>query len=138
MGNACDADIDGDGLSNVQETVLGTDPMKADTDGDGLTDAAEVNSHGTNPLLADTDGDGLTDGAEVNTYGTNPKISNKGDMAPSGITDGMVNVADLMMLMRFVGQLQIPTARDLVLGDMNNDGLLDVRDALLLRRQMGY
>jgi hypothetical protein len=43
-----------------------------------------------------------------------------------------------MVLMRFVGQLQVPTTQDLTLGDMNNDGVLDVRDVLLLRRQLGY
>jgi hypothetical protein len=43
-----------------------------------------------------------------------------------------------MMLMRFVGQLQTPTAQDLVLGDLNNDGALDVRDVLMLRRQLGF
>jgi hypothetical protein len=59
-------------------------------------------------------------------------------MAPSGAADGTVNVADLMMLVRFVEQLQAPTARDLILGDINNDGMLDVRDVLQLRRQLGY
>jgi subtilisin family serine protease len=137
-GNTCDADIDGDGLSNTQETALGTDPMKADTENDGLTDGAEVNIYGTSPLLSDTDSDGLSDGAEVNTYGTSPTVSNKGDLAPSGVPNGQINVSDLMILMRFVGQLQIPTAQDLILGDMNNDGVLDVRDVLLLRRQLGY
>ncbi|MCR4347283.1 MAG: S8 family serine peptidase [Sulfuricaulis sp.] len=136
-GDACDDDIDGDGLTNVQEVALGTDPYNSDTDGDGLTDNAEVNTYGTNPLLADTDGDGLSDGAEI-AYGTNPAVSNKGDLAPSGVPDGQVNVSDLMMLMRFVGQLQVPAAQDLILGDMNNDGVLDVRDVLLLRRQLGY
>lgn len=138
IGDACDDDIDGDGLSNAQEAVLGTDPRKPDTDGDGLTDSAEANTYGTNPLLADTDGDGLTDGAEVNTYGTSPTVSNKGDLTPSGIPDGQVNASDLMMLMRFVEQLQVPTARDLILGDMNGDNILDIRDVLLLRRQLGY
>jgi hypothetical protein len=112
--------------------------MKADTENDGLTDGAEVNIYGTSPLLSDTDSDGLSDGAEVNTYGTSPTVSNKGDLAPSGVPNGQINVSDLMILMRFVGQLQIPTAQDLILGDMNNDGVLDVRDVLLLRRQLGY
>lgn len=138
IGDACDDDKDGDGLSNAQEATLGTDPMKADTDGDGLTDAAEVNTYGTNPLLTDTDSDGLTDGAEVNTYGTSPTVSNKGDLTPSSAPDGQINASDLMMLMRFVEQLQAPTARDLILGDMNGDSLLDIRDVLLLRRQLGY
>jgi subtilisin family serine protease len=138
IGDACDDDIDGDGLTNAQEAALGTDPMNPDTDGDGLTDGQEVNVYHTNPLLADTDGDGLTDGAEVKTYGTNPTVSNKGDLAPAGAPNGQINVSDLMMLTRFVEQLQAPTALDLVLGDMNGDGVLDIRDVLLLRRQLGY
>jgi hypothetical protein len=138
FGDACEPDIDGDGLTNEQELALGTDPYNADSDGDGLTDGEEINIYSTNALLADTDGDGLTDGAEVNVYGTNPATSNKGDLSPSGAPDDQINVSDLMMLMRFVGQLQVPAAQDLNLGDMNNDGVLDVRDVLLLRRQLGH
>jgi len=47
-------------------------------------------------------------------------------------------VFDLMMLIRFVGGLDTPAARDLILGDMNGDNVLDVRDVLLLRRSLGY
>lgn len=65
-------DPDQDGLTNLQENTLGTDPNNADTDGDGLTDGAEVNTHQTNPRLTDTDGDGLSDGFEVQTIGSNP------------------------------------------------------------------
>lgn len=138
IGDACDDDIDGDGLSNAQEAILGTNPQNPDTDGDGLTDGAEVNTYGTNPLLADTDGDGLTDGAEILTYGTNPKVSNKGDLAPKGTGDGTLNVADLLMLARFIEGLDVPSNKDLILGDMNGDNVLDVRDMLMLRRMLGY
>src|SRR5438309_2049085 len=41
-GNACDADIDGDGLTNGDETSHGTNPLKADTDGDGRRDGVDV------------------------------------------------------------------------------------------------
>jgi RHS repeat-associated protein len=58
-------DTDGDGLTDAEEAVLGTDPRNPDTDGDGLTDGAEVRVHRTDPLRADTDGDGASDGAEV-------------------------------------------------------------------------
>ncbi len=138
LGDVCDDDIDGDGLTNSQEDLLGTDPLVADTDSDGLSDGGEVNIYITNPLIPDTDGDGLTDGEEVNIYGTNPLVSDKGDLAPLGSPDSVVNVADLLVLYRFIEKLDTPTDKDMVLGDFNSDGLLDVRDALLLRQNLGY
>jgi len=78
-------DTDGDGLTDVVEAALGTDPNNPDTDGDGLTDGEEVNTVMTDPLNADTDGDGLTDGEEVNTYGTLP---NNVDTDGDGTDDG--------------------------------------------------
>ncbi|MDX6684926.1 MAG: hypothetical protein QOF86_1054 [Baekduia sp.] len=47
-------DLDGDGLSNA---------VDSDDDGDGLPDVLE-NQIGTNPLAFDTDGDGVSDGFE--------------------------------------------------------------------------
>ena len=38
----CTVDTDGDGLTDSEETALGTDPNNPDTDGDGLTDGEEV------------------------------------------------------------------------------------------------
>ena len=64
-------DPDRDGLTNLQEYQLGTDPNKADTDGDGLSDGDEVNKYHTHPLLADTDGDCIPDGVEIQN-GTDP------------------------------------------------------------------
>jgi hypothetical protein len=56
-------DTDRDGLKNLKEFKLGTNPRKADTDGDKLKDADEVAS-GNNPRKADSDGDKVKDGAE--------------------------------------------------------------------------
>jgi hypothetical protein len=33
--------MDGDGLTNVVERQIGTDPFKADTDGDGVNDGVD-------------------------------------------------------------------------------------------------
>lgn len=43
-------DTDGDGLSDMEEARLGTDPKKVDTDGDQMSDGEEVNIFHTDPL----------------------------------------------------------------------------------------
>ena len=78
-----DVDTDGDGLTDVRERELGTDPTRTDTDGDGLGDGYEV-AGGTNPLVADTDGDGLSDGLEA-AYCSNPLVA---DTDGDGLLDG--------------------------------------------------
>jgi protocatechuate 3,4-dioxygenase beta subunit len=78
------ADPDNDGLTNLQEYQLGTDPNNPDTDGDGIPDGQEVKI-GTSPLSPDTDGDGLSDGQEL-ALGTNPLVADTdGDGIPDGV-----------------------------------------------------
>jgi hypothetical protein len=85
-------DSDGDGLSNYQEFLLGTDPSNPDSDGGGAPDGWEYQYgldptnraddymdtdgdgwdnyqeylHGTDPRNKDTDGDGLIDSVDPN------------------------------------------------------------------------
>ncbi len=73
-------DSDGDGLSDYEELLVGSNPNKADSDGDGLSDFAEVRTHKSNPLTTDTDGDGYSDGIEVARDG-NP---NNRSVTPTG------------------------------------------------------
>jgi len=61
-GNACDTDDDNDGLTDTQESTLGTNPLIADTDGDGVADADE-----------DHDFDGVTNRLEL-TQGSDPLV----------------------------------------------------------------
>lgn len=63
-------DSDGDGLTDVEEARLGTDPNNPDTDDDGISDGDEVNVWGSDPLNPDTDDDLLYDGGEL-IYETN-------------------------------------------------------------------
>jgi hypothetical protein len=58
------ADLDDDGLTNLEEFIARTLILNADTDGDGLSDGTEVKTSGTDPRLADTDGDGAGDAGD--------------------------------------------------------------------------
>lgn len=79
-------DSDGDGLTDVQEAEIRTDPNLPDTDGDGLTDLEEYGAFGTDPLNADTDQDGLSDGDEVKNYLSNPlRRDTDGDQIDDGV-----------------------------------------------------
>lgn len=118
IGDVCDDDIDGDGLTNAQEASLGTDPRNPDTDGDGLTDAQEANVYKTNPLSPDTDSDGLTDLQEINVYKTNPLNSDTD-------ADGLIDSVD-----------PLPLNFNYADGDLNGNGVVDVADYLLMRRDV--
>ncbi len=69
-------DTDGDGLDDIREKQLGTDPNKKDTDGDGLSDGDEILIWKTLPLNKDTDNDTYPDGHEIKN-GYNPLGSGK-------------------------------------------------------------
>lgn len=64
-------DADKDGLDDVREREIGTDPNKSDTDGDGLSDGDEVIIWKTDPFNPDSDKDSFPDGTEVRN-GYNP------------------------------------------------------------------
>ncbi|MBW8244164.1 hypothetical protein K1F50_15250, partial [Muricauda oceani] len=104
-GPGCDDD--GDGLTNGEEAVLGTDPDDPDTDGDGVDDGQEVTDtddpldpcdptqaagysgyDATNTIwaAADCDGDGVTNGDE-DTNGTDPydNTDTDGDGVPDDL-----------------------------------------------------
>jgi hypothetical protein len=42
QGDACDSDVDGDGVDNTAEAARGTDPRNPDSDGDGVPDGADL------------------------------------------------------------------------------------------------
>lgn len=81
-------DADGDGLGDLAEELLGSDPLHPDSDRDGLLDGDEA-AAGLDPLDAtdadaDFDGDGLTNREEV-ALGANPRSA---DSDGDGLLDG--------------------------------------------------
>ena len=81
-------DSDGDGLTDEQESIIGTNPDDPDTDDDGLLDGVEV-LYGLDPTDEDdadedSDGDGLTAAEEI-AAGTD--LDNP-DTDEDGMTDG--------------------------------------------------
>ena len=91
-------DADGDGLSDLEEFLAGTDPLSADTDGDGMPDAWEV-AHGLSPADAsdahgDPDGDGLDNalecalGTDPNFFEPDPRVAQPGLRAEFRRTGG--------------------------------------------------
>jgi len=55
------ADTDDDGLPNLIEKEIGSDPYNPDTDGDNLPDGYEALTLGTDPTKPDTDENGVLD-----------------------------------------------------------------------------
>ena len=83
------ADADGDGLVDVTERQLGTDPANADTDGDGLSDGDEEIVVNTCALLVDSDGDGFGDGLEV-AAGADPSAAASFPVTVAGVVSNTV------------------------------------------------
>jgi hypothetical protein len=92
LGTACDpvsgtcitGDIDGDGIPDDVEAILGTDPTKADTDGDGIDDKTEVTPQGGGSFTkVDTDDDGTIDALDLDSDGDGLL-----DADESGLGDG--------------------------------------------------
>lgn len=64
-GDACDADDDNDGLSDIDESIKGTNPLLADTDSDTVGDATDNCPVNANSDQADADTDGIGDVCDV-------------------------------------------------------------------------
>jgi hypothetical protein len=78
-------DADNDGLSDEDETRLGTDPNDPDSDDDGLKDGPEIHTYNTDPPDADSDDDTYSDSAEV-AADSNPNDKFDTPQTPLAIT----------------------------------------------------
>lgn len=135
-----ESDLDGDGLIDVLELLLGTDPGNPDTDDDGVLDGDEL-SLGTSPLTQDSDGDGLLDGIDPTTDPSTPRGIPPGagdDVEPNdGFANAVVPVMgngpriSLTGHMNFAGDVDVYNLGPVDVGDhmvvdffASDDGLL--------------
>jgi hypothetical protein len=145
-GDACDADDDNDFMPDAYENAhVCLDPLvpdaSADPDGDGLTNLAEM-TLGTDPcshdalLASDSDGDGFTDGLEQ-FLGTDPLDTCPDDPSddawpPDMNIDTSCNLLDLLqyrpVILTEVGDPDYDQRFDL-----NADGHIDILDLLQYR-----
>jgi MYXO-CTERM domain-containing protein len=88
-----DTATDADGLIDIDEEGLGTDPDNADTDGDLIPDGLEVTLTNTDPLDDDSDEDGLLDSSEDldrdGLVGAGESNPNAFDSDGDGLSDGV-------------------------------------------------
>ncbi len=86
-------DADSDGVINLDEFLMGTDPQGGDTDSDGLLDGLEI-SIGTSTTNVDSDGDGMSDGWEY-FNGLDPLAS--GDASLDADLDTLSNLQEFTL-----------------------------------------
>ncbi len=148
-----DKDSDGDGLTDEQEGLIGTDPELPDTDSDGFSDKDEVTVYHTDPLdntsapgsdsstPTDTDGDGIADDLESiddrdadslpNLYDLDSDNDGLADVIEAGLPDADFNgLLDKPGAALIIGNAQlIDTDADEVPDyldlDSDNDGIFD-------------
>ncbi len=83
ISNKCVAiDTDKDGLTDIEEKEIGTNPNLYDSDGDTLSDYKEYKVLGTNPLNVNSDGDRYDDNADPD-----PKNKNSASISVSVINE---------------------------------------------------
>ena len=123
IGNNADPDDDNDGLTDIEEAALGTNPLLADTDGDTVNDKMDAF-----PLDAtettDTDGDKVGDNADAfpndaseTADSDNDGVGDNADAFPNDPTETVDTDGDR------IGNNADP--------DDDNDGLTDEEEAAL-------
>lgn len=149
-GDLCDSDDDNDSFPDESDNcplVENADQANADNDGAGdVCDAFPLNPAES----VDTDGDGTGNNADPDDDNDSlpdlqdplPLIFNwaDGNVAPWGVPDAAVNVADQLVMLQFVLGMKIPTDYDLAHGDVYPvgapDGVIGLPDLVVVQNMV--
>jgi hypothetical protein len=149
-GDLCDPDDDNDSFPDELDNcplVANSDQANADNDGAGdVCDAFPLDPAES----VDTDGDGTGNNADPDDDNDGlpdlqdplPLLFNwaDGDVAPWGVPDAAVNVADLLVMLQFVLGMKIPTDYDLAHGDVYPvgapDGVIGLSDLVVMQNMV--
>lgn len=125
-------DNDLDGLTNFEEQLNGTNPLRDDSDNDGLTDYTEINELLTNPLLKDSDNDKLEDIDELllGTDPANPDSNNNGILDGDEIYTTTTKSEDSSIEIEITGQGSI--AKQVNISHVESHGLFALDDGTVL------
>ncbi len=66
------------------------------------------------------------------TCSTDPLASSTADLVPGGSVNGVINVADYLILTRLVSGAVTPSMAEIAFGDLNDNAGLDVSDLVLM------
>ena len=148
----CDIEGGYSGEGNINVDPLFVDPTKNDFHLQATSPCIDSGDNTASALpFSDSDGDariidGDNDGTATVDIGADEYIllvTADGDLAPLGNRDGIVNVGDALVALRFALLLEIPTQDDITHGDVAPldaaglpapDGAITVGDALVILR----
>lgn len=122
-------DIDADGIANIDEINLGTNPKYADTDFDGILDGDEL-KYGFNPLDSsdgsmDTDGDSMINSVEI-YYGFNPLDYTDQYLDPD--SDGLINSYEILIKSNPYKYDSRKSGTSDSLADFDKDGMNNIKE----------
>jgi hypothetical protein len=128
IGNVCDSDDDNDGLTDIKEQEIGTNPLDPDTDDDGSLDGQDNCPKASNQNQADKDKDGVGDACDsAENSGGAGSTPTPADTDHDGVPDSRDNCKTTANASQADNDKD--GSGDVCDADDDNDGLSDIDEA---------